>query len=1189
MAKRPSWRAKAMYIVFALALVVGLVPLMAIPVAAQPPVVLVPDYENNVWCDAHHIETSGFLATDTFVSWVVQSVPPLVTSTSGLVGTGPERFIDLTPTTIGSIDCSVTLNYIRGAVPMTAQAVKQWGEDARIVVEQVYGSNEVRWVENDKELVGGPKIIKLTDFAVMPTGNEEPANGAIVHWFMVTSPTDCATVSAVDPNAVAPVQSTLQDALGPGPNQVQYMNQAATLLGVDTDDLVWYVRSVTADNPNVVMQDPDADLDMGNGTSWIEVMTSCEGLTRIVAVVEYPCDFSNEIWKVQRFSINWWTQQLDKVPQVRWAGEKIVLEKEFGTNYIGQDVSFKLDGQSIGLLEGVYVDDDDYADTIWTTVQSDGVARCILTSEETGEADVTATLWDNDVLTNQHGFVVYFLKLESIELSEVLGERVDCPFSTAVEGHDSGIWNPENPWDTEPLYADVATGGTGNTLIDAAAAWTPDIYADQYVAIVDGTGAGQVRRIVSNTANTLTVAPYWEATDFDSAPDATSVYQIGGDLNRDRNILSPTYDEAPVEIINVSQDGLLRVRVKGWFMGSDLSVMNEGYPWNRDLEIGWVDVDRDGFKSGFDYWLPEGRWIVPQDWPNLAGPNWKTNRPHWDIMDNPIDNVMSDWDEDCSKASELGDYLFWGTSLLGYDEPQASGLDPADPDTTVVAEADVIGPYSTIDTYLPWVNSPVLDHKTIVQNGLLESWDAPMPPAKIEFQVTSGPGFFKAVDKGDIYYEFVDISEDLPPADDGIVYTLPFYAENIPASALIPPYINNGGYDWNSFGFMPGSIAQGPYDFWTKFNVPDQQDEQNPEQPRIVEVYTDNHGEAMVWLNGLDVERLQTEMALCGGLDAPLGLRVADTTVLATVDYPYLRGKHPKLVSNTLVKTLEWGKSVLGADIEDYMCPPQVPNYEDPFDTLMLFQVDDVLCDGVNDGLSKYKMAFIWVSDQDGQAAIGERVDWRLTGSGGMTSGSFADGWNKDPSLFQYVSSYWDPCPPIPGDVQKHLEFEVVDGFLADTNGSYPLEALGFPGPYYQAVSYLRAPTDYEKSIFEKFQTLGTWPDGLDVDDYAVGAVVLFADDFAAHSSLTILIDEPVTGTITRTTNVNWGTPADTDDPIIRGDADMNGKVNMGDVTMVERMVLGLNLKTMNADANKTKAVDMGDVTKIERIILGLD
>ena len=58
---------------------------------------------------------------------------------------------------------------------------------------------------------------------------------------------------------------------------------------------------------------------------------------------------------------------------------------------------------------------------------------------------------------------------------------------------------------------------------------------------------------------------------------------------------------------------------------------------------------------------------------------------------------------------------------------------------------------------------------------------------------------------------------------------------------------------------------------------------------------------------------------------------------------------------------------------------------------------------------------------------------------------------------------------------------------------------------------------------------------------------------------------------------------------ILLGDANGDGVVNMGDVTKVMRIILGLDPLTLGADANGDSIVNMGDATKIEMIILGVD
>lgn len=68
----------------------------------------------------------------------------------------------------------------------------------------------------------------------------------------------------------------------------------------------------------------------------------------------------------------------------------------------------------------------------------------------------------------------------------------------------------------------TATSGSTTTIVDTAQSWDVNEFANMWVMIVDGTGEGQMVKIVSNTATTLTFAA------ITTGADATSVYQITG-------------------------------------------------------------------------------------------------------------------------------------------------------------------------------------------------------------------------------------------------------------------------------------------------------------------------------------------------------------------------------------------------------------------------------------------------------------------------------------------------------------------------------------------------------------------------------------------------------------------------------------------------------------------------------------
>ena len=95
--------------------------------------------------------------------------------------------------------------------------------------------------------------------------------------------------------------------------------------------------------------------------------------------------------------------------------------------------------------------------------------------------------------------------------------------------------------DEEDSDVGVSTGSnTNTTLNDTTKSWTTNKWQDKTVAIVDGTGKGQIRTTSSNTSNKLTVSSNWT-----TVPDATSVYHIdvenkGFSRTSDDNILRYT-------------------------------------------------------------------------------------------------------------------------------------------------------------------------------------------------------------------------------------------------------------------------------------------------------------------------------------------------------------------------------------------------------------------------------------------------------------------------------------------------------------------------------------------------------------------------------------------------------------------------------------------------------------------------
>lgn len=71
-------------------------------------------------------------------------------------------------------------------------------------------------------------------------------------------------------------------------------------------------------------------------------------------------------------------------------------------------------------------------------------------------------------------------------------------------------------WDYQ---SGAASSATANTLTDSTKNWTPNRYTNGAVEIKSGTGAGQRRAVIGNTATQLTLDSNWTTT-----PDTTSQY-----------------------------------------------------------------------------------------------------------------------------------------------------------------------------------------------------------------------------------------------------------------------------------------------------------------------------------------------------------------------------------------------------------------------------------------------------------------------------------------------------------------------------------------------------------------------------------------------------------------------------------------------------------------------------------------
>jgi hypothetical protein len=654
----------------------------------------------------------------------------------------------------------------------------------------------------------------------------------------------------------------------------QIDDDADTLFGEDPID--------GSDNDGDTLTDEDpseshtgASLQGDWGLRDIYVDTTCEEQAVIVITVGYPdSPGSLKVPVDEWIGINWTTVEAAKQPQIRWAGEEIILAKRWalpdeydpnadcgaeenelcppcplassfdidgdgdvdGGDAIAQGHLVDTDGDGLmdtildysvvyqrlanspGALKGAYSDNDGdgYLDDLdgggggggWGDIDRECVSKGLYDNEDQGEVDVEVSLME-------HQNVCF------PELGDVDGDTYpDAPDAQWMPmGINGSVWLECY----DPLGNGEA-GGYGDSdyydvLINKHAflVWYLKIYQAKLDNIPLDEGDGRADHNAGD----------WEGED-------------------------PIESEgADVEVLNVSQDALLRVTVKGWFEAGnncgngavcvDMDGDNGGLPYPLEqYEQGCADPD--------DEILDHGHCVLPDDLEDLAGAYAGLTRQSWD--------VMSDID----------------------DDPEND---------------EAIGPKSSLDSHdsivRPWVPG---NRKTIDPDLEVTVADAIMPPLKIRALIDDpdDAGFLKEALKTEP--EADDNGDDVASLGLDNLYA----AIMIPADPEIPPIVNNGGYDWDSWGNM------GPYEFYRVFN------QDAGVYPRYIEFYTDNRGLGYFYANGdnnLSFDTCGVD-PISGAPDCSPGDVVGFSVIEVIADYPYFR-KHPAVLSNPVLKIWEWG------------------------------------------------------------------------------------------------------------------------------------------------------------------------------------------------------------------------------------------------------------------------------------------
>lgn len=112
-------------------------------------------------------------------------------------------------------------------------------------------------------------------------------------------------------------------------------------------------------------------------------------------------------------------------------------------------------------------------------------------------------------------------RIAGISSDEITSANVDSFILSAmaeVDRYTGTVWLYTDNTDHK---GDVASA-TDNTLTKTSAGWTADEFNEDYsVYVVSGTGSGQIRDIIDNDTDTITVG-----TDWDTNPDSTSTFEI---------------------------------------------------------------------------------------------------------------------------------------------------------------------------------------------------------------------------------------------------------------------------------------------------------------------------------------------------------------------------------------------------------------------------------------------------------------------------------------------------------------------------------------------------------------------------------------------------------------------------------------------------------------------------------------
>lgn len=159
----------------------------------------------------------------------------------------------------------------------------------------------------------------------------------------------------------------------------------------------------------------------------------------------------------------------------------------------------------------------------WMIAKRHGANYYVLPESTEGTADYTTAagitdisaggaLFDPNRATGKYSF---YHTLMNVSNQTLIGITTMQPHLKAGTGYEDTV-------SVEEVDSGTSTGSnTSTTLNDTGQSWSTDEYDGYCLIITNGTSAGEMREIASNTSTELTVTAAWTVT-----PDATSDYVI---------------------------------------------------------------------------------------------------------------------------------------------------------------------------------------------------------------------------------------------------------------------------------------------------------------------------------------------------------------------------------------------------------------------------------------------------------------------------------------------------------------------------------------------------------------------------------------------------------------------------------------------------------------------------------------